>query len=176
MKRLVLSLALVCAATLTGCSKLVSLNSFVNDEHAVMDTSLLGMWADEDGKDTYLVRQDGTGYRIRYLRESSEPYEFKARLMVTDDVKILDLCSAKDDDFQLAIHVPVRLWTEGDTLRIAVLESDWIVEQAGKQLAIAPADKRTLITAPGEAVRMFLTKVGADPKAYNEQGILRRLK
>jgi hypothetical protein len=176
MKHLVLSLALVCAAASTGCSKLVSLNPIVNDEHAVMDTSLLGTWANEDGKDTYLVRQDGTGYRIRYLSESSEPYEFKARLTVTDDVKILDLWSAKDDDFQLAIHVPVRLWTEGDTLRVAVLESDWIVEQAGKQLATAPADKRTLITAPGESVRIFLTRAGADPRAYDDPGVLRRLR
>jgi hypothetical protein len=176
MKRLALSLALVCAATLTGCSKLVSLNSFVNDEHAVMDTNLLGTWANEDGKDTYLVRQDGTGYRIRYLSESSEPYEFKARLTVTADVKILDLCSANEDQYQLAVHVPVRLWTEGDTLRIVLLESDWLVEQVVRQLPTAPADKRILITAPGEAVRIFLTKVGADPKAYNEPGILHRLK
>jgi hypothetical protein len=176
MKRLVLSLALVCAATLTGCSKLVSLNPIVNDDHAVMDTSLLGTWADEDGKDTYLVRQDGTGYRIRYLSESSETYEFKAHLTVTGDVKILDLCSAKDDDFQLAIHVALRLWTEGDTLRIALLESDWLVGQARQQLPTAPAGKRTLITAPGEAVRIFLTKVGANPKAYSEPGILHRLK
>ena len=176
MKHLALSLALVCGATLTGCSKLVSLNPIVSDEHAVMDTSLLGRWADEDGKDTYLVRQDGTGYRIRYLSDSSETYEFKARLTVTDDVKILDLWSANEDQYQLAVHTPVRLWTEGDTLRVALLESDWLVEQAVRQLPTAPADKRTLITAPGEGVRIFLTKVGADPKACNEPGILHRLK
>ena len=58
MKHLAFSLALACVITLTGCSSLVSLNPFVTDKEAVMDPALLGVWTNENGKETYLVRQD----------------------------------------------------------------------------------------------------------------------
>jgi len=181
MRRSLLLLVLAGTAALSGCSKLISLNPFVTDEHTVMDNALLGTWVGEDGKDTYLVKQDGTGYRIHYVSDSSEPYDFKARLMVTDDVRILDIVSARDDDFQLAVHTPVRAWLDGDTLRFAFLDSDWSVEQARQQIQTAETekaqkDKRTLITASGEAARVFFTKIGADPKACGDQNVLHRLR
>ena len=175
MKPLVLSLALACAVTLTGCSSLVSLNPFVTDEQAVMDPTLLGIWTNQDGKETYWVRQDGTGYNIRYLPDSSDAYQFKARLMVADDVNLLDLVSANEDPFQIAVHTPVRVWIEGSTLRIALLQSDWLKKQAAQQLPTAPTKDRILITAPSEAVRNFFAKIGADPKACDEPEVLRRL-
>jgi hypothetical protein len=173
MRHSILALALACA-TLTGCAKLVSLNPIVTDEQAVMDPALLGIWTDQDGKETYWVRQDGTGYSIRYFSDS-ETYQLKARLMVADDVKLLDVVSANEDSFQLAVHTPVRVWTEGSTVRIALLQSDWFTQQATQQLPTAPAKDRTLITAPSEAVRNFLAKIGADPRAFDETGVLRRL-
>jgi|CZKE01.1.fsa_nt_gi hypothetical protein len=175
MKHLVLSLALAGAITLTGCSSLVSLNPFVTGEQAVMDPALLGIWTNQDGKEAYSVRQDGTGYSIRYLSDSSDAYQFKARLMVTDDVKLLDLVSANEDAFQIAVHTPVRVWTEGSTLRFAFLQSDWLKEQAGQQLPTVPVKDRTLIAAPSEAVGNFLAKIGADPKACDEPEVLRRV-
>ena len=175
MKPLVLSLALASAITLTGCSTLVSLNPFVTDEQAVMDPALLGMWTNQDGTATYWIRQDGAGYSICYSCDSSDAYRFKARLMVAGDVKLLDLVSANEDAWQLAVHTPVRIWTEGSTLRLAFLETDWLKEQALEQLATVPTNDRTLITAPGEAVRNFLVKIGADPKACDEPEVLHRI-
>ena len=70
MKPLVLSLVLTSAITLTGCSTLVSLNPFVTDEQAVMDPALLGIWTNQDGKETYWIRQDGAGYSICYSCDS----------------------------------------------------------------------------------------------------------
>ncbi len=174
MKHLALSLALAGAITLTGCSSLVSLNPFVTDQQAVMDPALLGIWTSHDGKDTYWVRQDGTGYSIRHLDDSGNAYQFKARLMTAGDFKLLDLVSANEDAFQIAVHTPVRVWSEGSTLRITFLDSDWLKEQAGRQLPTAPAEHSTLITAPSEAVGQFFAKTGADPKAYDEPDTLHR--
>lgn len=175
MKLLALSLALASAITLTGCSTLVSLNPFVTGEQAVMDPALLGLWTDQEGKDTYRISQDGTGYSIRYASDSSDVYQFKAHLMVAGDVKLLDLVSANEDAFQIAVDTPVRVWIEGSTLRVAFLQSDWLKEQAVKQLPTVPAKDRTLITGPGEAVRNFLAKFGADPKAGDEPEVLHRV-
>ena len=179
MKHSLLALALAGATALTGCSSLVSLNPFVTDAQAVMDPALLGIWTNAEGKETYLVREDGNGYNIRFLDGTDSGYLFKAHLMVAGDVKLLDLVSADDDAFRLSVHTPVRIWTEGATLRIAFLETGWLKEQAARQLSTAPAASqvkdRVLITAPGEAVGKFLAKFAADPKACDEPDVLRRL-
>jgi hypothetical protein len=65
----------------------------------------------------------------------------------------------------------MRVWTEGSTLRIAALDSDWLKEQVRQQLpTVLAGDRRTLITAPSEAVANFFVRVGADAKAYDEHG------
>src|SRR5580658_6386054 len=164
MKPLLLSLLLAGVITLTGCSTLVSLNPFVTDKEAVMDPALLGTWTNAEGTDTYSISQDGAGYAIRYS-SGSDVYLFKAQLMVSGDVKLLDLVSANEDAWQLPLHTPVRVWTEGSTLRVAFLESDWLKEQASQQVPAVPVEDRTLITAPSDAVREFLMRTAGDPQA-----------
>ena len=175
MKPLLLSFVFTGALALTGCSTLVSLNPFVTDEQAVMDPTLLGTWTNEDGTDTYSISQDGGGYAIRYLSGSSDAYQFKARLMVAGDIKLLDLFSANEDAWQLPVHTAVRVRTEGGTLSLAFMDSGWLKVQAGQQVATVPLDDRTLITAPSEAVRDFLMKAAADPEACDEPEVLTRV-
>jgi hypothetical protein len=175
MKPWLLSLALAGALTLTGCSSLVSLNPFVTAEQAVMESAMLGVWSNPDGKEIYWIRQDGTGYRIRYATDSGDTYDFKARLTVAGDVKLLDLFSANEDGFEIAVHTPLRVWIEDNTLRIAFLQTDWTKEQASRQLAATPTKDRSVITASGEAVRSFFAKIAADPKASDEPEVLHRV-
>jgi hypothetical protein len=59
-------------------------------------------------------------------------------------------------------------------LRWSFLESDWIKQQAVQQLASQPAGDRTLLTAPGAAVRSLLGKLGADERAYSKQQAFQR--
>lgn len=174
MRLLALSLVMAGAVALTGCSTLVFLNPFVEDEQAVMDPTLLGTWASQDGKDTYWLTQNGTAYNIR-MADDSDVFQFKARLMVSGDVKLLDLVAANEDPWQLAVHSAVRVWTEGSTLRFAFLQADWLKQQAGQLLPAVPANDRTLVVAAGEPARTFLTKIGADPKAFDQAEVLRRI-
>jgi hypothetical protein len=174
MRPLALSLVMASAVALSGCSTLVFLNPFVEDEQAVMDPALLGTWASQDGKDTYWISQNGSTYNIR-MADESDVFEFKARLMVSGDVKLLDMVVANEDPWQLAVHTAVRVWTKGSTLRVAFLQSDWLRQAAGQFLPAAPAKDRTLVTSAGEAVRTFLTKFGADTRAIDEADVLRRL-
>jgi hypothetical protein len=175
MKPLVLSLVFAGALALTGCSTLVSLNPFVTDEQAVMDPALLGTWTNADGTDTYSISQDGAGYAIRYRSDSSDAYQFQARLMVVGDVKLLDFFSANEDAWQIPVHTAVRVWTEGGTLSLAFMESGWIKAQAGQQVATVPLNDRTLITAPSEVVRDFFVRAATDPEACDEPEVLTRV-
>jgi len=182
MKTLTLSLMLAGTMALTGCSDLASLNPFVSDEQATMDPMLAGTWTNADGKDIYWIRKDdnGNGYTIRYVSDSSGVTELKARLLVEGDVRILDVTAGDTAPFQVPVHAVVRVWMQDSTLRFAFLQTDWIKEQArGKlatsNLATAPLGSGVLITAPGEAVRSFLVKAAADPQAGDEPETLHRV-
>jgi hypothetical protein len=64
---------------------------------------------------------------------------------------------------------------ERQLAEVAFLDSDWLREQATRQLATAPSGDRTPITSPGDAVRSFLLKYGADEMAHGEVEVLVRV-
>ena len=168
-----LLLTIGAAASLSGCSTLVSLHPFLTDQQAVIDPALLGAWAKANSDELYIVRQDGAQYTIRHI-DKSESQTFSARLVKIGDIRILDLVSANDDPFQLAVHTPMRVWVDGATLRFATLDSDWLKENAHTQLAIQEAGERSLITAPGDAVLRFLIAYGTADDAYGKTEVLQK--
>lgn len=174
MRLPMLVVALTGSLFMTGCSKLVSLNPFVTEKEAGMDPALLGVWHDEEGGEMYIVKQAGNTYSITYIDKSSSTIRLEARLLEAGDAKFLDLVSKNDDPFQIPAHTPMRVWPEGSTLRMAFLDSDWLKQQATQQLAVQVTADRTVIVAPSDAVRSFLTKYGADARAYGEQQVLQK--
>jgi len=160
---------------MTGCSSLVSLNPFVTDKDAVLDNALAGMWSGDHDGEIYTIRQEGAGYVIAYMDQSSQVIQFQARLMKAGEAELLDLVSTNEDPFQLPVHSVLRVWPTGNSLRLAFLDTGWLKQQTARQLPTTTTDGRLLITAPAEAVRAFLIQFGADERAYSEPGILQRL-
>jgi hypothetical protein len=164
-------LALAGTLMCTGCSEMISLHPFVADSDAVQDARLPGVWL--DGEDPmYIVRPDGNGYTIS-LSDKSSPtvYKLKGKMLKVGDARILDLTPADEDAFQIAAHTPMRVWIEGATLRVAFLDSKWLRERAGAQLATQAGD-RLLITSPPEDVTRFLLTYGGDDRAYGKITVL----
>ena len=69
----------------------------------------------------------------------------------------------------------MRVWPKTSTLEMAFLDTDWLKKQAVEKLATQVIDSRTVIIAPGEAVRNFLMTNGADDRAYEKKELLRRV-
>ena len=175
MRYCTLVVALAGSLLLTGCAGLISLNPIVTGQEARLDPALLGVWHDNDGEDTLIVKRAGDHYAITYVDKSSpSTLKFEARLLEVGDAKLLDVVSSEDDPFRIAAHVPMRVWPEGLTLRLSFLDSDWLKQQARQQLAVQTTKDRTLITAPSDAVRTFLMKYGVDAKAYSEPQVLNK--
>ena len=171
-------LVLALAGTLmcSGCSDLVSLRPFVTDKEAVQDARLLGVWVDGDDA-TYIVRQDGKGYAIGFLaKNSSTVYKLTGKMLKAGEARIFDLTPAEEDPFQVAVHTAMRVWIEGASLRIAFLDSKWLREKAGAQLAVQEVGDRRLITSQGEAVTRFLLTYGGDDDAFGKPNVLTRQK
>ena len=173
MKVIACTALLAFALVSTGCSQLISLQPFVADSEAILDARLAGVWI--EGDDTYLVRQDGAGYLIMaYGKSQSDSYKLKARILRVGDARILDLTPAENDAFRLAAHMPVRYWVEGNTVRIAFLDSKWLRALASEQLTVQEVDGRAAITSPAEAVSNFLLTWGADDRADESTSVLTR--
>lgn len=171
-------LVLALAGTLmcTGCSDLISLRPFVTDKEAVQDARLPGVWVDDDDA-MYIVRQDGKGYAIGFVaKNASTVYKLTGKMWKAGETRIFDLTPAEEDPFQIAVHTAMRVWIEAATLRIAFLDSQWLREKAGAQLAVQEVGDRRLITSPGDAVTRFLAAAGGDDQAFGKPNVLRRQK
>ena len=155
---------------LTGCDNpaLLSLDPVVTDQEAVFDPTLLGAWAAKEDKDLCIIRRDGeTGYAVTYLSGGSVR-QFSARLFRVGEASMLDLTPDGSDDFLIAGHAVVRIWTGGGTLRWTYLDAEWLRKQAAQLLPNRADDKRMVLTAPGVAVRAFVAKYGIDDKAHGD--------
>jgi hypothetical protein len=170
MKLTSMFLALAGALILTGCDTpaLLSLDPVVTDQEAVFDPTLLGAWGAKEDKDLCIIRRNGaSGYAITYVSDGGVR-QFTARLFRVGETSMLDLAPEGSDDFQIAGHAVVRIWTGGGTLRWAYLDTEWLRKQAAQLLPNRADDKRLVLTAPGAAVRAFVAKYGMDDKAHGD--------
>jgi hypothetical protein len=152
---------------------MVALRPFVTDAEAVQDPRVIGVWSDSD--DLFIVRANGNGYAISYSSKK-EPivYKLKAQMLKVGEARILDVTPAEDDSFRISAHTPLRVWIDGASLRVACLDSKWLRERAGKELAVEDVGDRLVITSPQEAVTRFLLAYGADERSYGEVSTLTR--
>ncbi len=172
-----LMLPVLAGLMLTGCEvptpSLLSLESAATVQEA-LDRSLAGVWTSDDSdQDVCIIRAKENGYEVGYISGNS-PRGFSARLIRAGDARILELKPDGDDDFSVAGYSYARVWTEGNGLRWAFLDSDWFKEQ----LAALPKytnDRHMLLLAPGAAVRAALEKYGTDEKACSKQVTWQRM-
>jgi len=178
MRYSTLILALTSAALLTGCSSLISLNPFVPDGQAASDPRLVGTWkgAAADSKEQFSIVQKGAIYGVHYWEDGSSSANFEARLARIGNAEVLDLICTDDKAFAIPVHMLARVWPGDDTLRWVLLDSDWLRQQARQSLATQETDDRTLVTTQGETAAQFLTKFGADERAYGQISDLVKVK
>jgi hypothetical protein len=162
--KLTLTIPLVAALfATTGCTTLLTTNAFVAEEEALVDPHLAGIWTN-DG-DTLLIRLNGKAYEITYLDKGKDATKFAARLVRVGDAMLLDLSRDSDDPFVMSLHLAVRVWPEAGMLRWTLVDTDWLKEQALQLLTTQRDGDRTIVTAPGPAVREFMRRFAGDERA-----------
>ena len=172
-----MTLILAAATMLTGCSSLVSLNEFVTAKDATAEPRLAGVWTNSDGSETYIVKLEESVYSIIYLDKNSAPLKLEARMMQAGEATLLDVYPKEESAFHQPVHTAMRVWLDGDSMRIAFLESDWLRKRAAAGLPsqVVDVEGRAVITAAGPAVRVFLAQYGAGAEAYKEVAALKRV-
>ena len=169
---------------LTGC--VPSLHPLYTEEDLVYDPALVGTWTEEESEDTWTFRKIGdTAYDLIYTEEGV-PARFEAHLVKVGEFLFLDTYPGEPDiknDFYLIhiipAHIFLRIEIEGDVLRYAMLDLDWLKKMISeKKVDIGHEEMEggILLTAPPKKLQAFLSKYAEDEKAFPDPRELHRQK
>ncbi|MBI2619419.1 MAG: hypothetical protein HYW57_05005, partial [Ignavibacteriales bacterium] len=84
------------------------------------------------------------------------------------------------EDFHfIPVHIFSRLWLNGDTLRIASLEGDWLgdmIDQNKLSITHVRRDREVILTATTEELRSLVLRFVQDPGAFPDPNVMIRKK
>ena len=178
MRFLKLLPVVACGLSLAGCTRVLSLHQVAPDKPVPVEPALAGVWTDDEAKAFYKIEVDEAAYTITYSSPDVKvPVKLRGQLLAAGDPVLLDLVSADENAFSLNCHAVARVWLEGDRLRVAFLDSEWLENEARQALPSTKVkDGQTLILAPGAAVRAFMLAGGKDERATGDVEELHRVR
>lgn len=182
MRAIKLMVALGLVAFMAGC--VPSLHPLFTEEDLVYDPALVGTWAEKEGEDICTFRKSGENAYDLIYTEEGVPARFDAHLVRIGEFLFLDTYPGEPDiknGFYLVHLVPahtfLRIWIEGDVLRYAMLDLDWLKKMiAEKKVDIAheQVDGDILLTASTKELQEFFLKYADDDKAFPDLKELHR--
>ena len=169
------------AIMVAGC--VPSLHPLFTDDDLVADSTLVGAWVNENGNETWeFYEADGKSYELTYTQDES-PAHFMAHLVSFDGRLFLDTYpdeEIENDFYKLHLvpaHIFGRVWLSQDTLKMSLLEADWlkgIIDKGEIKLAHEMVDGSLVLTASTEELQRFARKYADDPEAFAEPTVLTR--
>ena len=176
----ILGLALIMA----GC--VPSLHPLFTEKELVFDPALVGTWGKEDGEERWVFTRSGEkGYTVEYTQDG-ELRKFEGHLVQLGKFRFLDLypedMDIKNETYKfhfIPAHTFSRIWIEGDDLRVALMEGDWLKRMIdAKSVSIAHERMEDLIvlTAPTAKLQELVLKHAEDSEAFPNPGEWQRRK
>jgi hypothetical protein len=173
MKRAMVLATLLFTLFVASCVQ--SLHPLYSDDTLFFEPSLVGTWAG-DGGDMWIFLQKGKkSYELVYT-EKGTPAKFDANLVKLGPYLFLDLFPTSVDftnDLQqahlLSTHTFLRLWLDEDTLRLTMLEHDWLRRMIDeKRVAIKHErlKERIVLTASTPDLQKFMQTYGDNTEAF----------
>ncbi len=170
-----LSLLIMC----TSC--VPSLNPLYTDQDLIFDNSLIGVWVEKDGKETWTLSNCGNDleYRLMHTDGNGKKGEFSARLVRVGDKTFLDIVPVKpgftqSDFYQghfFATHTFVHIVKNGSSVWLSPLEPQWLKEYVARNpdaiSHIKIRDEIVLASTPKETQKLLLANLNTR-EAFSE--------
>ena len=163
-----------------GLSGAISFPLFT-EKDLVYNPVLTGTWVNERNNETIICQKSDRGYNIVILKSDGNATTLKGILGQIGKYWFLDTSpwGSGGDHYNISAHVFSRIWLNGDTLRFADLEGDWLKEMIdGKKLTIPHVrrDGDVILTASTEELQQLVLKIADNPEAFPKPGVLVRQK
>ncbi len=175
-------LVLAALCLLVGCVR--SLNPIGSEEDLIFDPTLVGVWAEEDSKEVYVVTSNGDhGYTLVHTDEDCERGTFEMYLAQVEKTKFLVIAPAEPDlyanDFYTSLLISaylfVRVENDGPEAIIWVMDTEWLKKYLEENPRAIEHSEGSLLTASTEKVRAFFLEHLETPGAFGEPTKMRRL-
>jgi len=145
---------------MSGCY-VVSLHPFFTEESVVFDQALVGTWTLEKQAMTFKQAYENA-YTLICTDEEGERCELEACLARVGNFLFLDVYPKEIEDCSNGLLVPahsvMRVWIEGDVLRVAGLNYEWVrsmIDEKKLEIAHEYLPTRAVSTPPGKDSASF---------------------
>ena len=158
-----------------------SLHPLFTEKEAVFLPSLLGTWVEND--DLYTFEQaEGKRYKLvirsRTEKDSSVFVVWSGKIGSSWYLDSYPMHNAQEHHY-VSVHVFTKMILNGDTLRIATLEADWLSKMSSaKKLEVAHVQRENeiILTAPTHELQKFIISIGDNQEAFPNPDALVRLR
>lgn len=189
---------MLAAACLSGCSCAGSLRPLESDEPLTPTLDLSGTWVTEDGdsKEQQVLVVESAGeheYRVHNVSESGKfKVVYKLSLVQVGSYTFFDVQFQEINQDQtsqnayglgvLPIHFIGRIWVDGDTLRLGMLDYEWMKKMSSDgRLTVSfieqheDDDDLIFLTAGADDLKKFARQYAEDPEAFSSVSTYHRL-
>ena len=172
MRRIPCAALLGAALLISGCGDLISLHGLYSVEDDVREPKLVGKWENKHG--LFTVERIGGYYEVTLQPKpvGTESTKFEMRLVDVGGVRFADLLPPESVG-----HMWLRVRLNGDELRVAFFDSEWLRQRLPVELAdLVNHRKQAVLTAKTPELRTLVAKYAAEPKAYDDDIVYLRSK
>lgn len=189
--------SILIALFLAGCVR--SIYPLFMENDLVYKDELLGVWKEKEGKNTWIFEK-GTGKNYILLHHEAEftgspgskipgdTAKFAAQLGKLGKYFFLDIypespnTKVKNDFFNfhlLPLHTISRIWIGADTLRLSMLDNDWLarmIDSRAFRIKHARLNDQLILTASTQELQRLAVRYAENKKAFPRPGELYRVK
>jgi len=168
------------ALLLMGCPAR-SIFPLFEEKDLVFNQDLLGTWVDSDKEEYTFLKSSGGDYDVLVRSKDGSVQLLSAKLGQLGGSWFLDSSPGeKNSDYHLLpTHVITRIWLQGDTLKTASLEGDYLKDAiAAGQLTVPHVQDGSdiLLTAPTKELQQLVLRLAEIDAAFSGPSTLVRLK
>jgi tetratricopeptide (TPR) repeat protein len=178
---------------LSACGPEGSLSPLFEKKDVVFQDALLGTWISVEGEkgETYSFKKSrDDAYDLTFPLDEGKECKSEVHLVRLGEFLFLDASPAhltKEEEAlnkgplqfpQVGLHIFGRIWIEGDVVRIALLDDEWVTNMDKENklpVGYTSTDDDTILTASTEELQKFVLRYAEDPKAFSfEVGLCRQ--
>jgi hypothetical protein len=166
------ALGILAALLGSGCGDLLSLHPLYTERDRVFDTTFEGRWENDD-EFVLVTRTDSTyTVRLQSKTDASDKSEFEAVLVDVKGIRFVDLVPLDGVG-----HMFLKARVADNRLLLAFFDSQWLRQRiAHEDSEIARGKKQAILTARTPQLKKLVEQYAAEPKAYDDEIVLRRAK
>jgi hypothetical protein len=171
MKIAVLAASLM---VLSSCTP-QALNPFYTAQDLVRDAAFPGVWQKAGKPDRMFCEESEQGYRCEVIEKEAGSATFDVHFMRVGGELYADLYPPNPrirhgllEAHLVPVHTLARLRHDGDSLRIALLSSDWVRQRPVAHVLVGPKQEDMVLALPTKELRALLVAASTDPQAFTD--------